>query len=1328
MKKGSIIIYTLILVVNLLWLTIAVAQTVNTVKIDLDVKSKTLKEVIQIIEQKSGIHFVYNEELVSTYSNITISGTARTVSSILNELLGKTSLRYLEQNGKIIIEKKSIAAPENKTAVNREQVIGRILEAGTDKPVRNASVYFDGTLNGTSSDPEGNFTLYPQGKMMPVIVSAVGYENATLTDFPKGKKALIYLDVKQNELEEVTISASDGMPLKEKLRIFRREFLGTSANARSCEILNEKDIRLSYNKKTNTLKASSENPIIVQNKNLGYTLKFFPNDITIAPDRTIVEGYQFFEEDTSRTTNEKIQRARENTYLGSQLHFIRSLWNDDLKKNDFRVSAGGKVSYDGIQIAYKDRHKVDYDSIVVSRDGEKYIHLNESVNIDYKRRNSLLSRGISDKDALIRSDGYSDPSALIWRGIIGSQRIGDALPLEYKVADLPPASPVPPAPAVDVGIKSIIASADTLRNRMPAEKLYIQFDKPYYSIGDTVWLKAYLFDAAFLTSSKSGVVYLEVANDTNKVLMRRILPVLAGLGAGNIVLNKEDIPEGSYTIRAYTNLMRNFGEDLVFRKNFYVSGSSAQSWLVTSKSVLSKEPGKENLRLDLQFNQFNKDPLRTHDLELRVIDGTRVLFRDKIQTDIDGKLDINFDLPEKADGKNISIVVLDPKDDNRKLTIPIPVNRPENTDVQFMPEGGNLVSGIKSKIGFKAIGEDGKGVEISGKVYNGLQEVATFNTTYKGMGSFELTPKEGEIYNAKITVNGITKDFPLPAVKNSGTVLRVSNLLNRDSIEVMVSSNLPSSTVPYYLIAQSRGIICYGAIIRVNGTPVNKQLAKSLFPTGIAKFTLMSADRQPLNERIIYIDHHDNLEITINPDKSGFKTRDSIALAIEVKDHEGKPVVGSFSIAVTDDSQIRTDSLSNTILTSMLLTSDLKGNIEDPGHYFQTTPQAAADLDHLLLTQGWRGYTWKDMFGLPAATEYQVESEFTVKGRVSNLFSKGLDKMPVQLMSLRPFLLKDTYTKADGSFEFSGFSGVDTLALIIQARNKNNKSFNVGVNVNEFKPPVFKSDGQRFMPWYVNSDTSLLRYIHTAIVKRQEVFGLPAGTNILEEVTINKKKSIKGSKNFNGAGNADDVVDQREMESFKTLNLFELMVRRFKYVYYSPARGYSYSYRPIWLSIDGIFPVTPFPGMMNSLTAENIKGIEMMSSLPYMTEYMRTVRRGPNYDATRDRTVYPVIFEVTTRGGRYASIKAPGLAFFRVMPFVGQEQFYQPKYAVKTNSTTKDLRPTIHWEPDIVTDKDGKAQLSFYSADTPGTYSIIMEGSDMNGNIGRQTGSITIKQ
>ncbi len=545
MKQTRHILWIIFMGFSLFWANTVTSQTISTVKIDLEVKNKSLKEVFQIIEQKSSLHFIYNDVLVSAYSNINFSGTNRTVSSILNEVLNKTNLWYLEQNNKVIIEKKNIAPDTPEVKI----INGKILEAGTNKPVKSASIYFDGTLNGTTSDSTGSFTLYPgANRNAPVIISAVGYDSETVTDFPSGKRAIVYLSMKQYDLEAVTISASDGMSRKEKLRIFRREFLGTSENAKNCEIVNEDDITLSYNASTNTIKAFSDKPIIIRNKKLGYTLNFFPKELTFSPSQVKVHGYQFFEEDPTLAGNGKIQKAREAAYSGSQIHFVRSLWNDGLKQNGFSLYTGGnEVTYNGREIAYKEKRQIKYNSVIVSRNNEKYIHLNEPVYIDYKGRTSRLNKLNSAGDGLITPNGYSDPSALIWSGAIGMQRIGDALPLEYKMADA--SKPVENAgvknsitSADTSGIHGIITSMDTLRSRKPAEKLYIQFDKPYYSTGDTIWLKAYLLDAAFLTASKSGVLYLELANDTNKVLMRRMLPVLDGLGRGNIVLDKEEVP------------------------------------------------------------------------------------------------------------------------------------------------------------------------------------------------------------------------------------------------------------------------------------------------------------------------------------------------------------------------------------------------------------------------------------------------------------------------------------------------------------------------------------------------------------------------------------------------------------------------------------------------------------------------------------------------------------------------------------------------------------------------------------------------------------------
>src|SRR6202789_4503927 len=117
----------------------------------------------------------------------------------------------------------------------------------------------------------------------------------------------------------------------------------------------------------------------------------------------------------------------------------------------------------------------------------------------------------------------------------------------------------------DAGLVRLIKQQDSLQQHLPVEKLYLQTDKAVYTVGDTIWFKGYLFNANYLRfSSRSGLMYVELANDSNETVFRRMVPVDYGITYGQIAIDGKDIPEGSYTLRAYTNWQRNFGEDYIF--------------------------------------------------------------------------------------------------------------------------------------------------------------------------------------------------------------------------------------------------------------------------------------------------------------------------------------------------------------------------------------------------------------------------------------------------------------------------------------------------------------------------------------------------------------------------------------------------------------------------------------------------------------------------------------------------------------------------------------------------------------------------------------------
>ena len=888
--------------------------------------------------------------------------------------------------------------------------------------------------------------------------------------------------------------------------------------------------------------------------------------------------------------------------------------------------------------------------------------------------------------------------------------------------------------------------ADSVTKLNNIEKPYLQFDKPYYTQGDTIWFKAYLFNTYMAASHKSNLLNIDIANDSNKIVKQLRIPLINGLGWGSINLDEKEFASGTYTLRAYTNWMRNFGDDYFFYKNFYITSPLENKWLVNRQINLVTDSGIKKAFIKLQLTDMAKKLYQVKDVNLQVLNGDKHLYHHKFLTDLNGSVDLNFALPQKNNG--LAIVVEDPLKD-KKAVIPIPLNRPENTDLQFLPEGGSMVAGLPAYIGFKAIGEDGKGQNISGIITdNENNTIAEFSSLHNGMGNVYIAPKAGETYTAKVNLpGGLVKNYPLPAIKNSGMVLHIKNRIESDSLDVLVASTPDIGALGdnYYLIGRARGIVCYAAVFNLKNLDFIKQkIPKSLFPTGVAHFTVMTANNQPINDRLVYIDRHDRLNVQIITDKPTYAARDSVSVKIKVTNKNGNPIVGSFSMAVTDDKQVNQDTLNReNILTRMLFTADLKGFIEEPGYYLNNKSDTAWHaLDNLLLTQGWVNYSWKQVFNPPTIT-YQPENELKVNGTVKNVFNIPVKGSNVLLFSIKPKMLMDTITDQNGKFVFDRLPKIDTPVFFLKAVNRNGKSFNVNIGIDETKTPDFmKPFGIKTPPWYIEGDSILLNYTKTR-ASLSETENLAKGSHLLKEVKIKATKVIRGSQNLNGPGEADQVIDEKDLEKTGKKTLLQLLqesVKGFGERFFNPYSAsdnilsknvsdghkpnewYSINRKPIKFIIDGISAAqvisseesaTSFIDIRNFLTgllAEDIKGIEVNFTPKYTSTY--ELRYNLNYD-------YAII-EITTRSGNGPYFNnTPGRYLYKPLPISSPVAFYKPKYTVKDQTKhTTDLRSTISWEPNIITDKNGEANLWFYTTDATSTYTLTLEGSDFNGNIG----------
>jgi len=905
--------------------------------------------------------------------------------------------------------------------------------------------------------------------------------------------------------------------------------------------------------------------------------------------------------------------------------------------------------------------------------------------------------------------------------------------------------------------KGVVSALQSFHSKLPEEKVYLHTDKPYYNLGDTIWFKAYLFDPSYLSGSeKSGLLYVELNDDSAEVVRRISIPIKKGLGWGQIPLPAKIFHEGGYTLRAYTNWMQNFGGDYLFNKHFYLGKPSQNIWLVKSEATIDKVADKDQVKVNINLMRSDKVPIGLRDVGIRVMEGDKLLFKQELRTTNEGDLALMFNLKEKADGKNIRIDIksLAKNDGNQVLSVPLNIKRQQNIDLQFLPEGGALVAGLKSIVGFKAVAEDGKGVSFEGDVYDSKGNViALIASLVNGMGSFEFTPEDGEKYTARLTKPlEIDKSYSLPLVKSAGTGLHVVNYWESDSLEVnvMATSGAINSDSTYYVVGTSRGIVCYAE--QVDFKKPKLMIGKSKFATGIARFTLLKGKR-PLNERIVFVDHQDLAVVNVVPNKRKFLKRDSVALAIEVKDVNGNPVSGSFSLSVTDDSQVRPDSLGNhNIAASMLLNSGLKGTVETPGYYLsKKDEQTWTALDNLMLTQGWAGYKWDDVFNELVEPKFNAEREFKVTGRVTNILKKPVSGAQMLISSQKPFFITTAITDPQGKFMFSALPQIDSGSFFIQARTPKGKTMSFGeveVDQQQF-PQAEEMIRNKMMPWYVNTDSTQLNYVkNKAILLKEE--RLSASGIALKEVKIVDKKIIKDS--YNRSGPAALVFDEKDIKESAVMSLYQLLKQKvpgFRVIVEDGFAKMKANHYDLSIRIDGDTLLPMFYSDNPNPTVEQIKqdledfkiatfrGMEVFYSRSSTSAYNGTngagssgvtmasfaakfgINGGKQPITSRREVETAVVLLTTFSGTGWHRINKPDVAFYRPLPVMYPQDFYRPKYVTANASDMNpDLRATIHWEPNVVTDAQGKANVSFYTADIPGSYTVTIEGSNMNGVIG----------
>jgi hypothetical protein len=485
----------------------------------------------------------------------------------------------------------------------------------------------------------------------------------------------------------------------------------------------------------------------------------------------------------------------------------------------------------------------------------------------------------------------------------------------------------------------------------PAQHLYVMTDKPLYRPGETIWFRAWQVDTALQAFGDGQGATVQLVDPRGGVAIEKRVRPTAGALYNDFAL-PADLAGGRYVLRVRSDAgpvedhpltistyeIPRLKQSLEFARRGYAAGDEVVATLTVVRST-------------------GESPRGARVSATVTVDGVTVA-RPEATVGRGGVVRLRFRLPssiDAGDGLLTAVVTDGGASESIQRRIPIQTGRVAMT---FYPEGGDLVTGLASRVYFTAQSPLGEPVDVSGRIVDDTgTEVGAFASTFRGKGAFALVPVAGRRYQA-IVDKPATGAAPLalPEVHPRGCVLGVpaAAATTTRTLDLTVACSTEQSIE---LVATLRG----RGVGRVTGK-AGRQPAPIALPIagagqGAVRVTL-SAAGVPSAERLVYRRLGDDLQVTLVPDREGYAPREQVGVTIETRDADGRPVATDVAVAVVDDAVLAlADDRGARILARLYLEPEMPGQtIADPNFYFSADPAAPAALDLLLGTQGWRRF------------------------------------------------------------------------------------------------------------------------------------------------------------------------------------------------------------------------------------------------------------------------------------------------------------------------------------------------------------------------------------
>ena len=628
--------------------------------------------------------------------------------------------------------------------------------------------------------------------------------------------------------------------------------------------------------------------------------------------------------------------------------------------------------------------------------------------------------------------------------------------------------------------------------------------------------------------------------------------------------------------------------------------------------------------------------------------------------------------------------------------------------ITFFPEGGDAIAGINCKIAFKANDQWGNPINISGIIIDKAnKQIASLYTMHSGMGFFYLTAAPNTYYSAKWKdESGVEHATDLPQIKQEGLGLQIELKENKSVLNISCTQQAAKETGLIHII----GTMFQKTVIKLDAAIDNGSVKKIIplqsLPAGILTITVFDKQWKPLAERITFVKNKDALfETQLEIKKKGLGSREKNIFQVIAPDN----FATSLSISVTDEG-IGSDTGSN-IVSHLLLSSELKGNVYNSAYYFSSTEDSVAQhLDLVMLTHGWRRFKWEDV----------VKGKFPkiIYPRDTNYLSLSgslIGASPSQIRRTREIIVfiktKDGGIKmtsvpiqADGSFADASVVFFDTIRLNYSLP-KNSSLTHSSVQFIDGKIPAIISKNQK----YLNSFPDTTGYWrHTLLAEQENYLNKMAEGKVLKEVIVKAiierpiqvmdEKYTSGM--FRGGDNYQFDITNDPL-AISAVDIFAYLTAKVPGLIVNRDGPSSYL---TWRGGSPVFYIDEMRVSDTTLTGMNLSNIA----------YLKIFR--PPFSGAPFGGTFGAIGIYTKRGDDAAPT---GNNDDILYGYTAIRQFYSPNYEVSgAQDERKDLRTTLYWNPNITTAPGSNQTIfSFFNSDESSAFRVVIEGISRDGKL-----------